>query len=111
MSNLAKQFRGPRQMEEQGYPLVMIKRAGRPPLLVEEIAGGRKKARMVIHWVLLKSVTVRETRWFDKGVVLATPVITDEAGRVLNDYVAAWTLGGALPRPSASRRKSQQRND
>jgi hypothetical protein len=54
--------------------LVMIKRKGKPPLLVEQL-----KSRWIIHWVLVASVTIRPTHWFDAGVEQAIPGMVDAA--------------------------------
>jgi hypothetical protein len=82
----AKNYASPRDMEG----LTLIPRRGRPPLLVREISGGRKKARFEVHWVLVPSVTLPATHWFSEGVRLAAGVIKKAFESRLREYLRKW---------------------
>jgi hypothetical protein len=72
--------------------LQLIPRKGRPPLLVEAIKGrfGKGMGRMIIHWVLVKSVTIAPFYWFDLGAGLAVPAMTDAMGKEITAYMATF---------------------
>jgi len=93
----AKRSTSPRDMAD----LTFIPRKGRPPLLARLIGRG-KSARLQVHWVLVSSVTIRATHWFDRGVELARDEIADGVADALREHVAAWSLqrGGNAAAPS-----------
>lgn len=77
ISHQAKQYSSPRQMAN----LVLIKRHGRPPLLVEEVINKRSgnMTRMIPHWVLVPSVFIKATHWLERGMLAAVQLMTDAA--------------------------------
>ena len=93
VSKEAKRYSSPRDMAG----LQMIPRAGRPPLLVRVVTKGKKNVKEVfqIHWVLVKSVTLKATHWFDRGATNAFPIMGTVFGDVVNKYIAKWRGGAA----------------
>ncbi len=87
ISKEAKRHSSPREMED----LDLIPRPGRPPLLVRQIKGGR--ARLEVHWVLVRSVVIPATHWLTRGVKLAAEDMMDAARDVLREYVKSWRTG------------------
>ena len=72
ISDAAKRVTSPRDMAN----LTFIPREGKPPLLVEMLAArGARKAQWVIHWVLLRKVTIKATHWLTRGVQAALGVM------------------------------------
>ncbi|MFB3893222.1 MAG: hypothetical protein ACE15C_14495 [Phycisphaerae bacterium] len=83
----ARRHTSPRDMAD----LVMLKRKGKPPLLVREISRGRGKGRHLsaieVHYVLLSAVYTPAFRWFDDATDHAGPTVaaafSDEARKKL----------------------------
>jgi len=81
ISEEAKRYASPREMSN----LFMLKRPGRPPLLAE--AAGRGGQRLIVHWVLVRSVTIRARRWLSRGVEGARPKMRGALAGVLGDWI------------------------
>lgn len=81
ISDEARDSAGPRTMPG----LFMIRRPGRPPLLAEKV--GR---RILVHWVLLASVTIVGRQWLRAGMALARPDMEDAFGWRLAEYTDSW---------------------
>lgn len=76
VSDEARKWGGPRQMEaEGGVDLDFIPRAGKPPLLVSKMHRRGRHAGFDLHWVLVSSVTIPARHWLSKGVDNAAPQI------------------------------------
>lgn len=83
----AKQYSSPRDM--QG--LTLIPRPGRPPLLVRQLAArGARKANWELHWVLVASVTIRGTRWAERGADNAADVMAGAFESRLGEFIEEW---------------------
>ncbi len=87
VSDEAKRYTSPRDM--QGLDL--IPRKGKPPLLVRKLAArGARRAQWVIHWVLVKSVTIRAYHWLTKGVKAEAPEMRNAFASRLGEYLRKW---------------------
>ena len=82
VSEEARRCTSPRQMTG----LWMLKRPGRPPLLVRSGARGA----LEVHWVLKTSVTIRGRRWMEAGVEGARDTMLAAFGGTVRDYLASW---------------------
>lgn len=85
VSDEAKRHSSPRDMTG----LFMVKRRGRPPLLAESIG----KRGILIHWVLLGSVTIRARHWLTRGAAAAEPAMAEAMADRLNEYARTWNEG------------------
>jgi len=84
ISDEAKREESPRAMA--GLVMISRRMAGKPPLLARVLRGGR----LQVHWVLLKSVTIRPRRWLSRGTQDALPEMTRVFEGVLSEYVGTW---------------------
>lgn len=75
----AKGVTSPRDMPG----LVMIKRPGRPPLLVRPMARRGRASGFELHWVLVASVTIPASDWLNRGARQALP-------EMMNAFTAAF---------------------
>jgi len=80
----AKQVSSPRDMPG----LVLAKRAGKPPLLIQPMGEGLNP---IVHWVLVASVTIPAFGWFDQLLPQAIEVGTAGFESVLDEYVTSWS--------------------
>ena len=55
--------------------LVMIKRPGKPPLLVRPMSRRGRDSGFELHWVLVPSVTIPPTDWLNRGARQALPAM------------------------------------
>ncbi|MFA4945752.1 MAG: hypothetical protein WC789_13775 [Lentisphaeria bacterium] len=94
VSAAARSFRSPR--EQSGLVLVSRRKQGKPPLLIEEVLGGRKGAKyvrsIVVHWVLVSSVTAA-VGWWEQAVADAVPQMTEAFRAELGKL---WPGGGGI---------------
>ena len=82
-------YDSPRQMDN----LAMIKRKGRPPLLIESRPGRRGSmsgARMIVHWVLMSQVVIPPSRWLSRGAQAARGAMVNAFADRLNEYLDQW---------------------
>ena len=86
ISKEAKGATSPRDMDG----LTLIRRNGRPPLLVRVLAArGARRANWQIHWVLLPQVTIQATHWLSNGVEQAAPAMAEAFGSRLFEIIEA----------------------
>ncbi|HUX16532.1 MAG TPA: hypothetical protein VMW52_08660 [Phycisphaerae bacterium] len=89
ISEEAKRYESPRDMAG----LFMLKRPGRPPLLVRSVGGGTR-ARLVVHWVLMRSVTIVGRHWLARSARAARSAMRWALGKEVNAWRRAWNTGG-----------------
>lgn len=82
ISEAAKQYTTPRDMDG----LSLIKRKGKASLLAEV----SKSGKMIPHWILLASVTIRPTHWLSEGVDAATVVMVDAFADRMGEFAREW---------------------
>jgi hypothetical protein len=80
-SDEARQYSSPRDMAD----LTFIPRESKPPLLARVIG-----EQLQVHWVLMSSVTIPATHWFDRGVADAMGPMTDAFQGVMDEYAQKW---------------------
>ena len=86
VSDEAKQYTSPRDQAD----LFMLKRPGKTPVLAESRGRG-KGQHVIVHWVLMGSVTIAPRQWLSKGAEASTPTMAEAfAGRV-GEYAAQWS--------------------
>jgi len=84
VSRQAKREESPRDMPG----LVMMKRKGKPPLLVQMLQrSGAMTGRYIVHWVLMQSVYIKPTAWFDRGLRAAWPTMQTAFEQSFNGYM------------------------
>lgn len=82
----AASYNSPRDMPG----LTMIKRKGKPPLLVRQMARRGSVVGMEILWVLVDRVEITATHWLSRGAERFAPAMAEAFGISLGKWMESW---------------------